>query len=212
MPALCLRRSGMRLEQFRESDGCIEAKLVGIQGHWEDGAAFMWSTEMKRLGLEPYLDDPEWNRLCDSQGNQLFGTRKSFVNGIWLKWKKPTHWVTEFADLEMQETERYDPQEDLSLYRTIHTRRCDRESRMAARNELIKLSLMERNNQFDSFYFSYPVVITVCMLLLFIGAAFVASEARIFKPNHPPAVVPTLRTKHWDRSGAHFRRFLLFQR
>ena len=85
-----------------------QAKLVGIQGHWEDGAATMWSTEMKRLGLEPVQNDPEWCKLVDSNGNRLYGTRKSLINGIWLKWKKPTHSVTELSDSEVQEAERYD--------------------------------------------------------------------------------------------------------
>jgi hypothetical protein len=68
----------------------------------------MWSTEMKRLGLEPVQNDPEWSKLVDSNGNRLYGTRKSLINGIWLKWKKPTHSVTELSDSEVQEAERYD--------------------------------------------------------------------------------------------------------
>jgi hypothetical protein len=63
---------------------------------------------MKRLGLEPVQNDPEWSKLVDSKGNRLHGTRKSIINGIWLKWKKPTNSVTELCDLEMQEVERYD--------------------------------------------------------------------------------------------------------
>ena len=63
---------------------------------------------MKRLGLEPVQNDPEWSKLVDSNGNRLYGTRKSLINGIWLKWKKPTHSVTELSDSEVQEAERYD--------------------------------------------------------------------------------------------------------
>ena len=88
----------------------LQAKLVGIQGHWEDGAAQMWATEMKRLGLEPVQNDPEWCKLVDSKGARLYGTRKSLINGIWLKWKKPTNSV-ELFDLEMQE-ETYDAKVD----------------------------------------------------------------------------------------------------
>ena len=83
---------GMRLEQFNELDGCVEAKLVGIKGSWEDGAALMWSTQMKQLGLEPYRNDPEWNNLVDSKGNRLFGTKKSMLGGVWLKFVKPPNW------------------------------------------------------------------------------------------------------------------------
>ena len=68
----------------------------------------MWATEMKRLGLEPVQNNPEWSKLVDSKGVRLNGTRKSLINGIWLKWKKPTNSVTELSDLEMHEVERYD--------------------------------------------------------------------------------------------------------
>ena len=44
---------------------------------------------MKRLGLEPYQGDAQWNKLVDSKGNQIFGTQKSALGGIWLRWKKP---------------------------------------------------------------------------------------------------------------------------
>ena len=113
MPLL-LKRAGMRLEQFREdADGFVEARLVGIQGHWEDGAALMWATEMKKLGLEPPQNDPEWSQLCDSKGNQLYGTKKSRINGIWLKWKKPTNVVSDGGQSEItqDQMQRYDAQE-----------------------------------------------------------------------------------------------------
>ena len=80
---------GMHLEKFKEEDRFIKARVAGVQGHWEDAAALMWATEMKRQGLEPYRDDPEWNKLVDSKGNRLYGTKKSRINGLWLKWKKP---------------------------------------------------------------------------------------------------------------------------
>ncbi len=80
---------GMRLEQIVDEGNTEKGKLVGIPGHWEDGAALMWDTEMKRLGLEPYKDDQEWNKLTDSKGNRLFGTQKSMMGGMWLRWKKP---------------------------------------------------------------------------------------------------------------------------
>ena len=83
---------GMRLEQFKEQDNFVEAKLVGIQGKWEDGAALMWATNMKKLGLEPYRDDPEWNNLVDSKGNRLYGTKKTMLGGLWLKFIKPPNW------------------------------------------------------------------------------------------------------------------------
>ena len=90
------KNGGMRLEQFKEKGDSIKAKLVGIQGHWEDAAALMWATEMKRLGREPYVDDPDWNKLVDSKGNRLYGTKKTKLHGIWLKWKKPVE--TSFAE------------------------------------------------------------------------------------------------------------------
>eukprot|EP00291_Cryptomonas_curvata_P016364 CAMPEP_0172153900 /NCGR_PEP_ID=MMETSP1050-20130122/1719_1 /TAXON_ID=233186 /ORGANISM="Cryptomonas curvata, Strain CCAP979/52" /LENGTH=289 /DNA_ID=CAMNT_0012822523 /DNA_START=44 /DNA_END=909 /DNA_ORIENTATION=+ len=80
---------GMRLEQIIDEGNTEKGKLVGIPGHWEDGATLMWDTEMKRLGLEPYKDDQEWNKLTDSKGNRLFGTQKSMMGGMWLRWKKP---------------------------------------------------------------------------------------------------------------------------
>ena len=83
---------GMRLEQFKEFDTCVEAKLVGIQGDWADGAATMWATEMKKLGLEPYRDDPDWNNVTDSKGRRLYGTKKTMLSGVWLKFEKPPNW------------------------------------------------------------------------------------------------------------------------
>jgi hypothetical protein len=83
---------GMRLEQFKEQDTCVEAKLVGIQGKWEDGAALMWATNMKKLGLEPYRDDPDWNNVVDSKGNKLYGTKRTMLGGLWLKFVKPPNW------------------------------------------------------------------------------------------------------------------------
>ena len=84
--------SAMHLEQFTEYEKCVEAKLVGIQGRWEDGAALMWTTEMKRLGLEPYRDDPDYNNVVDSKGHRLYGTKKSILGGVWLKFVKPQNW------------------------------------------------------------------------------------------------------------------------
>ena len=81
---------GMKIEQIVDEGKTEKGKLVGIPGHWEDGAALMWETEMKRIGLEPYQGDAEWNKLVDSKGNRLFGTQKSMFGGIWLRWKKPT--------------------------------------------------------------------------------------------------------------------------
>ena len=91
----------MHLEQFKEREFFIKAKLVGIQGHWEDAAALFWATEMKRLGREPYRDDPAWNKLVDSKGNQLYGTKKSRIHGMWLKWKKPLE--SSFAESTVSE-------------------------------------------------------------------------------------------------------------
>jgi hypothetical protein len=82
--------NGMEIEQIVDEGKTERGKLVGIPGHWEDGAAVMWETEMKRLGLEPYQGDADWNKLVDSRGNRLFGTQKSMLGGIWLRWKKPT--------------------------------------------------------------------------------------------------------------------------
>jgi hypothetical protein len=83
---------GMRLEQFTEYDLCVEAKLINIQGDWADGAALMWATEMKKLGLEPYRGDPDWNNVKDSKGRQLYGTKKTLLGGVWLKFEKPPNW------------------------------------------------------------------------------------------------------------------------
>ncbi len=90
---------GMRLEQFREQGAYVDAKLVGIQGRWEDAAALMWSTEMKRLGLEPILDDPEWSRASDSKGNRLYGTKRSILGGVWLRFCKPPDWSADQVEI-----------------------------------------------------------------------------------------------------------------
>ena len=81
------RAQGMRIEQIVAEGDYEKGRLVGIAGHWEDGAALMWNTEMARLGLTPF-DDPQWNKLSDSHGMQLRGTQKSIVGGIWMKWKQ----------------------------------------------------------------------------------------------------------------------------
>jgi hypothetical protein len=81
--------SGMKIQGIVDEGRTERGKLVGIPGHWEDGAALMWDTVMKKLGLEPYKGDAQWNKLIDSRGNQLFGTQKSAIGGIWLRWKKP---------------------------------------------------------------------------------------------------------------------------
>ena len=83
---------GMRLEQFKEFEDSIEAKLTGLQGHWEDAAALMWSTDMKKMGLTPYRQDPDWNKVFDSKGNKVHGTKKTLLHGIWLKFEKPANW------------------------------------------------------------------------------------------------------------------------
>ena len=90
---------GLRLEQFREQDTSVEAKLVGIQGRWEDAAAQMWSTEMKRLGLEPVRDDAEWNKATDSKGSLLYGTKRSLLGGVWLKFSKPANWNADQVEI-----------------------------------------------------------------------------------------------------------------
>jgi hypothetical protein len=82
------RAQGMRVEQITSEGVYEKGRLVGISGHWEDGAALMWNTEMLRLGLIPY-DDAQWNKLSDSSGIRLRGTQKSMIGGIWMKWKKP---------------------------------------------------------------------------------------------------------------------------
>ena len=84
--------AGMRLDQFKELQDSVEAKLVGVQGHWEDAAALMWSTDMKKMGFTPYRNDPDWNKLFDSKGNKLYGTKKSLLHGVWLKFLKPPNW------------------------------------------------------------------------------------------------------------------------
>jgi hypothetical protein len=78
----------MKVEQISREGDCEKGRLVGIAGHWEDGAALMWETEMKRQGLFP-TDDPQWSKLTDSKGNKLYGTQKFLVAGVWLKWKIP---------------------------------------------------------------------------------------------------------------------------
>jgi hypothetical protein len=84
--------AGMKLDQFKELQDSIEAKLVGVQGHWEDAAALMWSTDLKKMGFLPVRNDPEWNKLFDSKGNKLYGTKKSLLHGVWLKFQKPSNW------------------------------------------------------------------------------------------------------------------------
>ena len=167
---------------------------------------------MKRLGLEPVQNDPEWSKLVDSNGTRIHGARKSLINGIWLKWKKPTNSVTELGDLEMQEVERYDAkvgsvsiprlsklmwhallQEDLRLYRTIHARRTEREHRMAARNELIKMSLTERYNQIDGHHLCTPFILTLVVLAFVSIVAMALSGAAVLSSGNaicssPPAV------------------------
>jgi hypothetical protein len=78
----------MQIQQIVTEGEYEKGRLVGIIGHWEDGAALMWNTEMMSLGLTPF-DDAQWNTLTDSKGNRLQGTKKSIIGGIWLKWKKP---------------------------------------------------------------------------------------------------------------------------
>ena len=90
---------GMRLEEFREEEAWVKAKLVGIQGRWEDAAAQMWATEMKRLGLEPFRDDPEWNMATDSKGTRLYGTKRMLLGGVWLKFLKPSNWNADQVEL-----------------------------------------------------------------------------------------------------------------
>ena len=79
-----------RIEQIVDEGKTEKGKLVGSSGRLEDAAALMWDTEMKRLGLEPYQGDAEWNKLVDSKGNRLYGTQKSMMGGLWMRWKKPT--------------------------------------------------------------------------------------------------------------------------
>ena len=87
--SVIVSNSGMRIEQIVDEGKTEKGKLVGATGHWEDCAALMWETDMKKLGLEPYQGDAEWNKLVDSKGNRLYGTQKSMIGGIWLRWKKP---------------------------------------------------------------------------------------------------------------------------
>jgi hypothetical protein len=91
--------AGMRLEQFKDDGNSVEAKLVGVQGHWEDAAALMWSTDMKKMGFSAFRDDPEWNKLFDSKGNKLYGTKKSLLHGIKLRFIKPPNWNPEQMEI-----------------------------------------------------------------------------------------------------------------
>ena len=96
--------AGMRIEQVVKEGDYEKGRLVGISGHWEDGAALMWETEMKRLELAP-CDDPQWSKLTDSKGKRLQGTQKSIVGGIWLKWKIPMNVDEEQKGLKSDDKE-----------------------------------------------------------------------------------------------------------
>ena len=79
----------MYLRGCTDKGSYCEGRLMGITGSWEDGAALYWSTRMVKLGLEPWIHSPGWNRLVDSSGTPLYGTKKSALQGIRLRWKRP---------------------------------------------------------------------------------------------------------------------------
>jgi hypothetical protein len=48
---------------------------------------------LRRVGLNPATGgDPEWDRLTDSSGRKLPGTRKSAIGGIVLRFERPPGW------------------------------------------------------------------------------------------------------------------------
>jgi hypothetical protein len=65
------------------------------------------------------------------------------------------------------------------MYRTIHARRSEREHRMAARNELIKMSLTERYNQCDGHHLCTPFTITLVVLAVVTIIAITLSGAGV---------------------------------
>ncbi len=52
--------------------------------------------------------------------------------------KKKKHKSLAMSDVQLQQ---YDPMEDLVMYRKIHARRAERENKLAAKNEMIKMRL-----------------------------------------------------------------------